>query len=1407
MMKPLGVTVLLIMTLLFAAGCQDQQAAAPESAEPTTEPDDSRSAVVEATAVPTAETVETTVDPVPPPADEAYDLPAELSAQLDAFLQSQVYSEGDNPEGAAPGLVLLVDTPDGRYLNAAGVSSLENGTPMQVDDRLEIGSNSKSFVITVLMQLQEEGVLSFDDMLSDWLPELAAQIPNGEQITLRQLAAHTSGIWDYGDPIISEGANDPAKLEVGFTPQELVQYAIDNGTPDFAPDEGWKYSNTGYILLGMIAEKAGGLPLGELLQERIFDPLDLETAVLINGVPEAGSITDGYWYMDDGTRLNTTNWNASQGWAAGANAMTAADLATYGQALAAGELFQDPDSLAQMLAFDDRAMLSGGAPFGLGLIDFGSGYWGHEGQTAGFQSLWYTNPEGNITVVGLTNSAAYSAYGFLNVLNILDGSGAQPFLPVTLLPIGQQYPGLAPSNWEWKQFAGASGPTDIPPGTTSALASDGTIRASSEACGMAAGTFSANAQAQISFDLDAAGVTCTGEEFLPQLLDLLSTADTWRFENGGLVIALEGDGGELAFLPAPPPEEDVAQISCPLFDLPYPRPEPAYSGKLARDFTPFAEALAAYTADDAAAREALVIGKTIPELQALMDSGDLTSVELVVYYLERIQRYDVDKLNSVLELNLEALQIAQALDDERAAGAVRGDMHGIPVLLKDNIATGDQLHTTAGAAAMLDWDPSRDAFLVSQLREAGAVILGKANLSEWANYMDSCMPNGFSANGGQTQNPYGPFETHGSSSGSAVSVAADLTTVSVGTETQGSIIEPAIINSVVSLKPTKGLISTDYVIPLLPQQDVPGPMGRNVTDVAVLLSAMTGVDENDFTTSATADLVGVDFTQYLNPESLAGIRVGVPIWNEEAFQSYFEEFDITDEAQQQSLRDASDVLNAEAQKSIDVLTAAGVEVVEIPNSAVPPNPSDIGSLLEFGFQRAINVFLAELGDEAPVASLAEIIAFNNEDPANRAPYGQDYLEGSANTAITEAEFADKAQLANGSARNGIDIFFRNYEIDVVVSKLGQAYAPAGYPALTVPAGYEEDGTPAGTVFTGLRLSEPQLLAVGYAYEQASQARVAPDLEATMALIADISGTTAAGQAPAETAGETPVADPSEAPALAGILGSLSYAGLFPDGPITLVDGYAAYDDGSSGTPYVQLMDQLIATGDLDGDGTEDAVALLTDNSSGSGNFVYTVVVLDALANPAPTEALMIGDRIQVKSLAVDGGQVVADLVAQGPDEPLCCASWNVRKVFALENGQLVEQSSEDVSRVSIDDLNDTMWRLLDLNRDQEPALPDDAVTLHLQDGIINGFGGCNDYRSTVSSGPEGLNSLVVGPIATTQKLCPGPLMNQETAYLTRLGNAGSWFFDAGHLVLSYPFEDGTNGHLVFESQAGGAAES
>ncbi len=541
------------------------------------------------------------------------------------------------------------------------------------------------------------------------------------------------------------------------------------------------------------------------------------------------------------------------------------------------------------------------------------------------------------------------------------------------------------------------------------------------------------------------------------------------------------------------------KASCPLSELPYPRPEPVYEGKLKRDFSHFDALLKAYTPELSAAREALLKGRTIPQIQRLLESGELTSVGLLAYYLERIQRYDVDKLNAVLELNPDALEIARALDRERADNAVRSPMHGIPVLLKDNIATGDQLHTAAGAAAMLAWDPERDAFLVTQLRKAGAVILGKANLSEWANYMDSCMPNGFSANGGQTQNPYGAFETYGSSSGSAVAVAADLTTVSVGSETQGSMILPAGINSVVALKTSRGLVSGDYIIPLLPWQDVPGPMGRSVTDVAVLLGAMTGVDPNDPDAGRSANLAGRDFTLSLGSKRQKPLRVGIPVWNNESIEAWFDKQGISDKKQHAAFRKVFEELNRSLRSTGEIISSAGLTVVEVPGSALPQQ-QDVAPALEFGFKDAINSFLENLGDAVPVASLQEIIAFNNKELKNRAPYGQNHLQSSQNTVLTAEEYAAIQEHNQQAARSAIDQLLSKFNIDVIVSDVSQSYAPAGYPALTVPAGYAADGKPQGIVFVGGYLAEPLLLAAGYAYEQATRLRKAPNLEATMKLI-------------------------------------------------------------------------------------------------------------------------------------------------------------------------------------------------------------------------------------------------------------------------------------------------------------------
>jgi len=352
-------------------------------------------------------------------------LSAKVIDQLDTFLVQHNALDGTEPLSYAPGLVLLVDTPSGQYLSAIGVQSLETQTELKANDVFEIGSNTKSFTIVLLMQLEEQGVLSLDQHLGDWLPEWAAKIPFGEEMTLAQLAGHTAGIWDYGDPIITRAVESPEYLRGYFSTEQLVQYAIEHGSPDFKPGaEGrWQYSNTGYILLGMVIEKAAGASLEELYQTHIFDPLSMQSAKYLTRSPEIGEIVDGYYWIDADHRVNTTYWNVSQGGAAGGLIMTAEDLLTYGKALAAGALFENDATLQAMLTFNPNGE-GGLMPYGLGLIDFSligaTGYWGHEGQTAGFQSLWLTNPELGITIVGLSNSANFSGFSFLEVAKILD---------------------------------------------------------------------------------------------------------------------------------------------------------------------------------------------------------------------------------------------------------------------------------------------------------------------------------------------------------------------------------------------------------------------------------------------------------------------------------------------------------------------------------------------------------------------------------------------------------------------------------------------------------------------------------------------------------------------------------------------------------------------------------------------------------------------------------------------------------------------------------------------------------------------------------------------------------------------------------------------------------------------------
>ena len=484
---------------------------------------------------------------------------------------------------------------------------------------------------------------------------------------------------------------------------------------------------------------------------------------------------------------------------------------------------------------------------------------------------------------------------------------------------------------------------------------------------------------------------------------------------------------------------------------------PDYQGKRPLDFTPFAEALEAFTPERCARLDTLLHGATIPMIQRCYADGTLTVHELLTYYLDRIQRYAY--LNAVIELNPDVLHTEPA----------QGPLYGIPVLLKDNIATGDRMHTTAGAKALENAHADRDAFIVARLRAAGALIIGKANLSEWANYMTSKSANGFSVLGGQTRSPYGRFDVSGSSSGSAAAVAANLVTVSIGTETSGSLISPASQNAVVTLKPSLGLISRDRIIPITDAQDTAGPMTRSVTDLALLLNTLAGIDEADTQTAAAVSLSEVDFTDYLDVDGLQGLRLGL--------RQYDEELRPGDAAITQSI--------------VATLEAAGARVFPV---TLPSQPVDYLPVLDYGMRVGVDAYLQATG--APFRTLADIIDFNAADLPNRAPFGQDLLEKVRDTPLTAAEYAEL--VAGNRATTGYLIrgALADQRLDALVSLGNYAtalYAPAGFPALTVPAGQRDTGEPVGVTFFGDYLDDARLVRVAYAFEQAAQARRDPAL--------------------------------------------------------------------------------------------------------------------------------------------------------------------------------------------------------------------------------------------------------------------------------------------------------------------------
>lgn len=486
--------------------------------------------------------------------------------------------------------------------------------------------------------------------------------------------------------------------------------------------------------------------------------------------------------------------------------------------------------------------------------------------------------------------------------------------------------------------------------------------------------------------------------------------------------------------------------------------------------------------------------QTIPQLQAMIDAGKASAVSLVKKYLARIEALDRrgPRLNAVIELNPDALAIAAELDKERVAHGRRSPLHGIPLLIKDNIDTHDRMTTTAGSLALKGSIAPRDAFLVQRLRAAGAVLLGKTNLSEWANFRGSLSTSGWSGRGGQTKNPYAiDRNPSGSSSGSAVAVSANLCATAVGTETDGSILSPASFNGIVGLKPTVGLISRQGIIPIAHSQDTAGPMARTVTDAAILLAALAGTDPADPATAQGADKAQQDYTRFLDASGLHGARLGIA-------RNFFGAHPAVDEV---------------IESALCKLKAAGAELID----PVPvPKPSELGAaeieVLRYEMKADMNAYLARLGPAAPIHTLKDIIAFNRAHRFQELQwFGQEELvKSEAKGPLTDKAYLEAlATCRRLSREEGIDRAIAKHRLDALVAPtstpahvtdwvlgdhgLGDSTTPAavaGYPSITVPAG-QVHGLPVGISFFGPAWSEPALLRIAFAFEQATKARRPP----------------------------------------------------------------------------------------------------------------------------------------------------------------------------------------------------------------------------------------------------------------------------------------------------------------------------
>ncbi|HWR36938.1 MAG TPA: amidase [Clostridia bacterium] len=493
---------------------------------------------------------------------------------------------------------------------------------------------------------------------------------------------------------------------------------------------------------------------------------------------------------------------------------------------------------------------------------------------------------------------------------------------------------------------------------------------------------------------------------------------------------------------------------------------------------------------------------SLHDLRKGLDSGKYTARALAQKYLARIDAIDRHgpSLNSVIEVNPDALAIADRCDQERRADKVRGPLHGIPILIKDNIASADKMQTTAGSLALQGSKPPKDAFVVARLREAGAVILGKTNCSEWANFRSTRSTSGWSGRGGQTRNPYVlDRNPSGSSSGSAVAVSANLCALAVGTETDGSIVSPACSNGIVGIKPTVGLLSRSGIIPISHTQDTAGPMTRTVADAAALLSILAAVDPADNATEAARARIEQDYTRFLDPSGLRGARIGVV----RKYAGYSIPLDLVFE------------------EAITAMKRAGAEIID---------PADVPTIGKFDdaelevmlyeFKAGLNAYFATLGSNSPVHTLKELIDFNEKNRERELRYfGQEMLAlAEAKGPLTTPDYLKSlADCRRLSRQEGIDAVMDKHRLDALVAPTGNAAWPtdlvngdhftgsstslaavAGYPNINVPMGFIF-GLPIGVSFFGRAWSEPVLIKVAYAYEQSTKMRKAPTYLPTLNL--------------------------------------------------------------------------------------------------------------------------------------------------------------------------------------------------------------------------------------------------------------------------------------------------------------------